>query len=320
MDGSHDGNRTTAERWGGILRSLGWQVVHADSWDERSYDVLVALHARKSHDSVVRFHRAHPERPLIVCGTGTDLYTDVAPADGDEVKESLRCATRVVVLQPLALERLPSDVRERTQVIHQSVARPARAFQKPRDVFQVAFPANIRPVKDPLTAARAAELLPRDSAVRIVQAGAMLDEGLSGELSHAARECPAFVMRGALSHAESLELIGSSHLVLNTSRHEGGANVLSEALAYGVPILCTKIPGSLGLLGDPYPGAFPVGNAEALAELLVRASTLPAFYAELALACKERAWLTDPRTEREGWRRLLDEVRTPSAGAPSPPA
>ncbi len=308
-DGLQDGNGTTAERWSELLRGLGWRVEQTERWSGDEVDVLVALHARKSHGSILRFHRAFPDKTLVVCGTGTDLYTDVESGDGDEVRESLGLADRIVVLQRLALDQLPAHLRERARVIHQSVPRPNKQYTKPDDRFQVVLLANVRPVKDPLTAARAATLLPADSRVRIVHAGGTIDEGLESELTAIASECAAYERRGPLPRDAALDLLGSSHLCLSTSRHEGGANVLSEALAYDVPIVCTSIPGSLGMLEETYPGKFPVGDAQALADLLVRVETDDAFRTDLVEACRERAWLTDPRTEHESWRRLFEELR-----------
>ena len=69
---------------------------------------------------------------------------------------------------------------------------------------------------------------------------------------------------------------------VSSSRHEGGANAVSEALALGVPVLATAIPGSIGLLGEELPGLYPVGDARRLADLLLRAETDPAFLASLA--------------------------------------
>ena len=51
---------------------------------------------------------------------------------------------------------------------------------------------------------------------------------------------------------------------------EGGANVVSEAIAVGVPVVGVAHPGSVGLLGEDYPGYFPVGDTEGLAALLRR--------------------------------------------------
>jgi len=54
---------------------------------------------------------------------------------------------------------------------------------------------------------------------------------------------------------------------------EGGANVISEAVVAGVPILASNISGSVGLLGRDYPGYFSVGNTDQLRELLLRAES-----------------------------------------------
>jgi glycosyltransferase involved in cell wall biosynthesis len=94
---------------------------------------------------------------------------------------------------------------------------------------------------------------------------------------------------------------------------EGGANVISEAVVEGVPVLASHIPGSVGLLGPPYPGYFPVGDTEALARLLHRAETDAAYYARLRRWCSRLAPRFTPAREQRAWRRLLGEVRTKHA-------
>ncbi len=312
------GNDVTASRWESIFRELGWDVRHNETWDGEPCDVLLALHARKSHDSVLRFKRAHSNVPIVVAGTGTDLYSDVP--DGGEVRESLGLATRIVVLQGHAVDALPVELRDRAHVIYQSIAPPTERAPFDPDSFDVVYFANVRPVKDPLTAVRAARLLPADSRVRILHFGGMLDEGLGAELARELAQCVSFVSKGEVEHAAALRALSGSRLLLSTSRHEGGANAVSEALAYDVPVVATRIPGSLGLLGDDYPGCFEVGDAQGLADLLVRASTDEVFYHRLREACREQASLTARETEVENWRRLLAEItETPDARPPVSP-
>lgn len=62
-----------------------------------------------------------------------------------------------------------------------------------------------------------------------------------------------------------------------SSNQEGGANVVSEAIVAGVPVIASDIPGNVGLLGRDYPGYYPVRDEAALARLLHRAETEPAF-------------------------------------------
>jgi glycosyltransferase involved in cell wall biosynthesis len=82
-------------------------------------------------------------------------------------------------------------------------------------------------------------------------------------------------------------------------------------------VLATRIPGTLGLLGDDYPGTFAVQDTRGLAELLSRAETDPAFYRSLEKACRARAYLTDPAQELESWRELLSELVGQGAPAQS---
>jgi len=83
---------------------------------------------------------------------------------------------------------------------------------------------------------------------------------------------------------------------------------VSEALAAGVPILASRIPGNVGLLGERYPGYFAAGDTAGLTRLLRRAETEPGFLARLASACRGRAALVRPSRERRAWRALLAEL------------
>ena len=113
-----------------------------------------------------------------------------------------------------------------------------------------------------------------------------------------------------------MHLLARSRLVVLSSRAEGGANVISEALAYGVPVLASRIPGTLGLLGPDYPGYFDVGDTRALTALLDRAESEPEFLEALQTAMARRAWLIDPVLERRAWRALLDELVSGRARRP----
>ncbi|HYS51063.1 MAG TPA: TIGR04348 family glycosyltransferase, partial [Burkholderiales bacterium] len=74
---SRSGNRHTATRWAAMLRSLGHRVQISTRWDGRAADAMIALHARRSHDSIRRFRERFPALPLVVVLTGTDLYRDI---------------------------------------------------------------------------------------------------------------------------------------------------------------------------------------------------------------------------------------------------
>lgn len=297
------GNRTTALRWAKHLRALGHGVSLRGAWQGARAELLIALHAGKSADSIARFRAALPSTPIVVAGTGTDIYQEDAA-----VTSSLRAADAIVVLQPLGVDALPPDVRERARVIYQSMPRPAAAPEPERDAFGIVVAAHLRAVKDPLLAARAARRLPASSRARVLLLGDLLEEGLREELEQEQADNPRFEWGGARSRCATLEAIARSRLVVSSSLLEGGPNVVTEALALDRPVLASDIDGHRGLLGEDYPGLFPVGDDEALAALIQRAESDRAWYAELRAACRERSWITEPATERKAWARLIDEL------------
>jgi putative glycosyltransferase (TIGR04348 family) len=305
--GSRKGNRVTALRWAHFLRELGHRVRVRTEYAGERCDLLVALHASRSAASVRRSHDMHPDVPLVVCLTGTDLYDQIHTSP--EAKQSLELASRLIVLQPLGIEELPAHLRPRARVIYQSVP-PPRFHVTPRpDVFEVCVLGHLREVKDPLRTAHAARLLPAASRLRVLHLGA----ALSPEMATAARAeeaaNPRYRWLGELPRWRALRVLARCRLLALTSRLEGGANVISEALAVSVPVVSSHIPGSIGLLGPDYPGYFPYGKTQALADLLHRAETDPAFYQSLRRHCTRRRRLFDPARERRSWARLLREFR-----------
>jgi glycosyltransferase involved in cell wall biosynthesis len=180
------------------------------------------------------------------------------------------------------------------------------------DHFDVCALSHLRPVKDPLLPATAARRLPAASRIRITHAGQGLDDGLAALARAASAGSTRYRWVGPLPRTEALALLARSRLLVLSSRHEGGANVVSEALAAGVPVVCSEIPGSVGLLGADYPGYFPAGDADALAGCL-RAAEMDAdgYYERLRLHCASRRPLFDPACEQEAWSDLLTELSLP---------
>ena len=274
--GSRKGNRVTAERWAGLLRELGQQVRVAEEYHGQRCDLLIALHAFKSYPSIRRFRNERRDDPLVLCLTGTDLYGDIHTRP--EARASLELATRLVVLQPLGLDELPEPLRGKTRVIYQSVPTPSISVPPRRDVFEVCVLGHLRPVKDPLRTAWAARLLPASSRVHVLQVGGALSDELAEQARAEQAANPRYRWLGERPRGQALRLLARCRLLALTSELEGGANVISEAIALGVPVVSSRIAGSLGLLGADYSGYFPFGDTQALADLLRRAETDTAFY------------------------------------------
>jgi glycosyltransferase involved in cell wall biosynthesis len=165
--GARSGNLHTATRWGAMLRGAGHRVKIALAWQGEPCDLLIALHARRSHDSVLRY-----KGPLVVVLTGTDLYQDLP--DSAEARRSLELADRLIVLQEAALEELAPTVKRKAKIVYQSSDTTLRQAP-PRQPFRVAVVGHLREVKDPFRAALALSHLP-DPALEVVHVGGALED------------------------------------------------------------------------------------------------------------------------------------------------
>ncbi|HEX8794628.1 MAG TPA: selenoneine biosynthesis selenosugar synthase SenB [Polyangiaceae bacterium] len=307
--GSRLGNRITAVRWRSLLAGLGHHVTITTGIPRARYDVLVALHAFRTAD-VVRWSRdAHPERPIVVALTGTDLSRDIHVSE--EARRSLRLADRLVVLHDQASRELPRGLRAKVRLIRQS-AEPVRPRRRDGGhTFDVALVAHLRDEKDPLRAALATRLLPASSRLRVVHAG----RALTDEWARRARAEQASNARyhwlGEVGPSRARQIIASARLMVLTSLSEGGANVLGEAIASGTPVITTRIPAAVSAMGSAYPGFFRVGDTAGLTRLLARAEHDPRYLALLARDTKARRRLFAPSTEAKAWRSLLAELPRP---------
>ena len=89
---------------------------------------------------------------------------------------------------------------------------------------------------------------------------------------------------------------------------EGGAHVVSEAIATGVPVIASAIPGNIGLLGEDYPGYYPAGDEKALAALMSRARSDSRWLGSLQSAIGQHRDLVSADTERRDLQMLLAEL------------
>jgi putative glycosyltransferase (TIGR04348 family) len=293
-----------------ILRELGHRVYVATKYNGERADLMIALHAWRSAESIRRFRELYPDRPLIVALSGTDI-NEYIERDPEPTLRSLAYADRLVALQELARKRVPRRFRGKLRVIYQSAAPvpPAHAASVP--AFDVAVIGHLRAVKDPLRAAHAARLLPASSRLRIVHFGAAETPQWRERAQAEMRRNPRYRWRGDRPRAQVRRLLGRVRAMVLSSRSEGGANVVSEAVVAGVAILASRIEGSVGLLGRDYPGYFPVGNTPALARLLHHIETDAGFHARLRRAIARRAHLFRPEREKAAWRGLIAEIGSP---------
>src|SRR5262249_8236496 len=147
--------------------------------------------------------------------------------------------------------------------------------------IDVSVIGHLRDVKDPLRAAEAVRLLPPASRVRIVQIGRAYSAQWAAKAKAEMAANPRYVWRDDVPRAAVQKLLRRSHAMVLSSLSEGGANVISEAIVAGVPILASRMDGNVGLLGADYPGYFPPRDTQALARLLQRIEGDPRFVTAL---------------------------------------
>lgn len=300
---NNNGNWRTAWRWQRFLAPLyptrlvkTWPDAHA-----AGDGMMIALHARRSADSIAAWHARHGGERLAVVMTGTDLYRDI---DADPAaRRSLELAGHLVVLQELGAQRLPAAVRHKARTIFQSA--PARkTLAKPATRLRAVAVGHLREEKSPDTLFEAARLLRDRPDIFLDHVGDALDPALARQAEATMAECPNYRWLGGRPHEETRRRIQRAHLLIHPSRMEGGAHVVLEAVVSGTPVLASHIDGNIGMLGADYAGYFPWNNAAALAALLAVCRDDPSYLERLRRQAAERAYLFSPEHERDAVRRL----------------
>ena len=311
LEDANNGNWQTANRWRQMLaKNFHCRIVQ--TWPDKFFNqdnVMIALHARKSADSIAAWHVAHGGARLVLALTGTDLYRDIQT---DAVAQaSLAMASRLIVLQELAPLGLPEQYRAKTEVIFQSTTSQP-TIQKPPAHFRALMVGHLRGEKSPETLFAAARLLTVQDGIFIDHIGAGLDADLAKTAEATAKACPHYRWLDAVPHEATRRAIGRAHVLVHASKMEGGAHVLMEAVCSGTPVLASRIDGNVGMLGADYLGYFDWGDAAGLARLLreCRASQNDenGLLARLSKQCAVRAPLFTPETESAKLNALVSSL------------
>lgn len=311
-EAANNGNWHTAARWAQMLQP-DCEVAIAQDWDGTPYDLLLALHARRSAPAIARWAQAHgaPHNApgLAVVLTGTDLYRDIQT--DAQAHASLRLARALVVLQERGPDALPDALRPKARVIFQSAASHA-PLPKPTLPLRVVMVGHLRDEKAPQTLWEAARLLCGHGDITFDHIGGALDAALGEQARACMAQCPQYHWRGALAHGDTLHAIAQAHVLVHTSRMEGGAHAILEAVCNGTPVLASRIPGNVGMLGADYGGYFALDDATALAHLLLRCrderAETEGLYTLLQHQCAARAPLFAPQAEAEAVRALVRDL------------
>ena len=305
---ANNGNWRTAHRWRQLLcHQYRVDVVSAidKTATHNQPDVVIALHARRSHAAILQSKSLMPAVPLIVVLTGTDLYRDIA--ESAEAQQSLQLADALIVLQDDAIRHVPGMHRHKTHVVFQS-ANPLLPAVKPKGKLSAVVVGHLRSEKSPETIFRAATLLAHEPRIHITHIGESLDTALADEARALNHTHTNYHWVGMLPHGLTRAAIKRAHVLLHPSIMEGGANVIIEAITSGTPVIASKMSGNIGMLGTDYAGYFPVGDAAALAALLKKCLDEPNTLIRLTTACKARSQLLTPAEETRRLETIINQL------------
>jgi glycosyltransferase involved in cell wall biosynthesis len=159
-------------------------------------------------------------------------------------------------------------------------ATPARG--QPRIVFI----GRLSPEKNVASLLRAVQRLQPEIRPVVELAG---DGPLRTALAHQADELQVQVnFLGVVGHERLPELLRQAHAFVLPSYSEGHPKALLEAMACGLPVVASDIPGNRSLVEDAQNGLlFAVDNDEQLAGALGRVLNDPSLAASLGLAARQ---------------------------------
>ncbi|MDT8283400.1 MAG: selenoneine biosynthesis selenosugar synthase SenB, partial [Gammaproteobacteria bacterium] len=246
---SLNGNRATANRWAGFLRELGHKVSISVEWHGTAYDLMVALHAWRSAESIAAFKQRYPDFPLVLALTGTDLYRFI-DSHPEPTLASIQSADRLVTLHRLAAKVLPEKFHHKVSVIHQSAVPLSGQIKRSVRTFDICVVGHLREEKDSMRVAYAVRDLPESSRIRVLHFGKAHNDEWAAYAEDEVQINPRYHWFGEVLHWRVRQAYRSCHLMVLPSIMEGGANVISEATVAGLPVIASDIDGSVALLGD----------------------------------------------------------------------
>lgn len=302
VQSNNSGNQATAKRWQQLLIEARHQVEISDSFQAQIPDILIAIHLRKSHQSIVDFKSKFPSKPLITLGAGTDLYRDLSNQKYiDIIKKSIKLSDTILVLQNLATSLFDEEAQKKVTVIYQSTdidSFPTKVDpHSDKKEFRVVVIGHPREIKDSLRAALASRELPSHSNIKVKLCGKPANSELLALIQQEAASNSRFHWQGELSRKQTWSTLRSSDVMVISSLGEGGANVVSEACVIGLPVLATKIDGNIGLLGEGYQGYFQPRGTKQLSSLMLRCEQNKAFLQTLREQIKSKSNLFSKQQE-----------------------
>jgi putative glycosyltransferase (TIGR04348 family) len=290
-----------------MLREADHHVRVDVDYGGEAADLMIAIHAWRSAAAILRYRERFPGGPLVVILGGTDVNMFLK-SHPETTLRSMEMADALICLHDLIGEALPARLRRKLHVVYQS-ALPLPGPRRPAERnFDICVIGHLRDVKDPFRAALAARRLSPESRLRVIHLGKAHTPEFASQAGAEMDMNPRYRWLGEVPLWRVRRELAKTRLMVISSNQEGGANVVSEAIVAGVPVIASDIPGNIGLLGRDYPGYYPVRDEAALAHLLDRAETEPAFLDMLERYGRKLKPLFRRDREQAALKRIVNSV------------
>ena len=304
---ARNGNRISALRWAKFLRQDNHTVKIHTEYNYSKTNLMIALHAWRSSNAIIKYKKLYPKGPLIVVLGGTDV-NKFLEIDKDLTLKSLELANAIVCLHGLVGDLLPKHLHRKLHLIRQS-ATPLPKIRRPsKKFFDVCVIGHLRDEKDALRAALAARLVPQKSKIRVNLFGKAYSDHWAKKAQNEMINNKRFRWYGEVPKWRIRQEYAKTNLMVISSTQEGGANVISEAIIANVPVIASKISGNVGLLGPQYPAYYPQKNEHALAKIIVKAETNLNFLDSILHYYQSIKKFYLPEKEHKDWLLLVNKV------------
>jgi len=239
-------------------------------------DLMHSLHALQPHAWLLQSGMLGA-CPWVVTMTGTDYNSGAGP----EALQALTDARGLIVFHAEAAARVRerfAGLADRVHIIPQAVQVPEqmtairedarRAWNLAPDEVVILMVAGLRPVKNIGYAFEAfSRFKQKHPQARMLLVGPCLDEDEGQRVLAAGEGMDGFSYLGELPHERVLDLMLASDIFLNTSLHEGMPGAVMEAMAAGLAVIATDVPGNHALIASMRTGVLvPLHAPQVLSE------------------------------------------------------
>jgi glycosyltransferase involved in cell wall biosynthesis len=289
----HCGNSILAERLRVGLSRRGYSVLVYNTRDDTPYnaisfapDLLHTLNGDKTQPWAELF-LSNLSIPWVITLTGTDYnsWCGISEPPPHMARSLDKCSAVTLFHDEAALQlknvlpsiahkvwTIPQGVEQLGSHEERSLVRSRLGIEEDQVLFLMA--AGIRPVKNMEMAIRAfAKVEERGVNASLLIAGQVMDQQEADRILTLAGTLRSFSYLGDLSPQEVRQVMGAADVYLNTSKNEGMSGAILEAMAEGLPVLASEIPGNAALIRDGENGLlFDPFSLDELVEAMIRLS------------------------------------------------